>query len=42
MGDLSLAHRLKLVLEDVLQGTSFDDVNQVLLRLYYLGLGGFA
>ena len=36
MGDLSLAHRLKLVLEDVLQGTSFDDVNQVLLRLYYL------
>ena len=31
-----MAHRLELALKDVLQGTSFDDVDQVLLRLYYL------
>ena len=31
-----VAHRLELALKDALQGTSFDDVDQVLLRLYYL------
>ena len=31
-----VAHRLELALKDVLQGTSFDDVDELLLRLYYL------
>jgi hypothetical protein len=31
-----VAHRLELALTDALQGTSFDDVDQVLLLLYYL------
>ena len=31
-----VAHRLELSLKDALQGTVFDDVDEVLLRLYYL------
>lgn len=31
-----VAHRLELALKDALQGTVFDDVDEVLLRLYYL------
>ena len=31
-----VAHRLELALKDALQGTIFDDVDEVLLRLYYL------
>ena len=30
------AHRLELAVKDALTGTIFDDVNDVLLRLYYL------
>lgn len=31
-----VAHRLELSLKDALQHTSFDSVDEVLLRLYYL------
>lgn len=31
-----VAHRLELSVKDALQGTIFDDVDEVLLRLYYL------
>ena len=31
-----VAHRLELSLKDALKGTVFDDVDDVLLRLYYL------
>lgn len=31
-----IAHRLELSLKDALKGTSFDDVDDMLLRLYYL------
>ena len=31
-----VAHRLELALKDALQGTIFDYVDEVLLRLYYL------
>ena len=31
-----LAHRLKLAIKDALKGSSFDDVDEMLLRLYYL------
>ena len=31
-----VAHRLELSLQDALQGTVFDNVDEVLLRLYYL------
>lgn len=31
-----IAHRLELSLKDALNGTVFDDVDEVLLRLYYL------
>lgn len=31
-----VAHRLELALKDALQGTIFDAIDEVLLRLYYL------
>ena len=31
-----LAHRLELAIKDALKGSSFDDVDEMLLRLYYL------
>ena len=31
-----VAHRLELSLKDALKGTVFDDIDEVLLRLYYL------
>ena len=30
-----VAHRLELALKDALKGTAFDDVGELLLRLYY-------
>ena len=31
-----VAHKLELALEDSLSGTSFDDVDELILRMYYL------
>ena len=31
-----LAHRLELAIKDALKGTLFDDVDDMILRLYYL------
>lgn len=31
-----VAHRLELSLKDALQSTVFDDIDEILLRLYYL------
>ena len=31
-----MAHRLELAIKDALKGTTFDDINEMLLRLYYL------
>ena len=31
-----MSHRLELVLKDALQGTSFDDMDELLLQIYYL------
>ena len=33
-----VAHRLELSLKDALKGTVFDDIHEVLLRLYYFYL----
>ena len=31
-----LAHRLELAIKDALKGTTFDEINEMLLRLHYL------
>ena len=31
-----VAHRLKLALKDAFKGTAFNDIEELLLRLYYL------
>ena len=31
-----LAHRLELAVKDALKGTAFDDIDEMMLRLYYL------
>ena len=31
-----MAHRLELAIKDALKGTTFDDINEMLLRLFYL------
>ena len=31
-----VAHRLELALKDSLKGASFDDVDELILRIYYL------
>ena len=31
-----MAHRMELAIKDALKGTTFDEINEMLLRLYYL------
>ena len=31
-----LAHRMELAVKGALKGTSFDDIDEMLLRLYYI------
>ena len=32
----SIAHRLELAVKDALKGTAFEDIEEMLLRLYYI------